>query len=248
MKQYYIYLTTNQINGKQYIGQHYGELNDSYRGSGTLILKALEAYGAENFTKEILEVCESREDANNKEQFWIAFYNAVENENFYNLADGPVVGNGYKFCKKYWDEHPEEREAHIKKWNAAGLQYWKEHPEEAKKSIEKLHEASRTYWDAHPEQKQELMQKVNQAKEDWQKLHYEEHQAQVKAWREAGSKANSKKILCLTTGEVFESACEASRYYNIPQPNISKCAKGERKSAGKHPETGEKMVWMYDEE
>ena len=45
MKYYYIYLITNKINGKQYIGQHYGELEDSYFGSGVLITKAIEKYG-----------------------------------------------------------------------------------------------------------------------------------------------------------------------------------------------------------
>lgn len=42
---FYIYLTTNLVNGKQYIGQHKGELNDSYFGSGTNITKALIKYG-----------------------------------------------------------------------------------------------------------------------------------------------------------------------------------------------------------
>ena len=37
MKQYYIYLTINLINGKKYIGKHYGELDDSYLGSGTIL-------------------------------------------------------------------------------------------------------------------------------------------------------------------------------------------------------------------
>ena len=30
MKMYYIYLTTNLINNKKYIGMHHGELNDDY--------------------------------------------------------------------------------------------------------------------------------------------------------------------------------------------------------------------------
>lgn len=58
-----------------------------------------------------------------------------------------------------------------------------------------------------------------------------------------GSETNSQKIICLTTGEIFHSQCEAARHYNIPQANISKCLKGERHSAGKHPDSGEKLTW-----
>ena len=36
MKHFYIYITTNLINNKKYIGQHYGELDDSYLGSGNI--------------------------------------------------------------------------------------------------------------------------------------------------------------------------------------------------------------------
>lgn len=37
MKQYYVYMTTNLLNGKKYIGMHYGELDDNYLGSGFLL-------------------------------------------------------------------------------------------------------------------------------------------------------------------------------------------------------------------
>jgi hypothetical protein len=50
-KRYYIYITTNLINGKQYIGKHYGLINDDYFGSGILLQKALKKYGKENFKK-----------------------------------------------------------------------------------------------------------------------------------------------------------------------------------------------------
>ena len=93
MKKYYIYLTTNLINNKKYIGQHYGELNDSYLGSGSLFKKALLKYGKINFKKEILEICNNYEELNQAEQRWINFYNAVNDDNFYNIATGGFNSN-----------------------------------------------------------------------------------------------------------------------------------------------------------
>ena len=57
-----------------------------------------------------------------------------------------------------------------------------------------------------------------------------------------------KKIICTTTGEVFNTLAEASNKYKISCPHIGECCKGKRKSAGKHPITGEKMIWMYLED
>lgn len=93
MKQFYVYLTTNQINGKKYIGQHYGELNDGYLGSGTILKKAIIKFGRENFTKEILEICDNYELLNKAEEKWITQYNAVSNPNFYNIASGGLNSN-----------------------------------------------------------------------------------------------------------------------------------------------------------
>lgn len=61
-----------------------------------------------------------------------------------------------------------------------------------------------------------------------------------------GNKSStSKKIMCINTGEVFGSIREAEREYDIPHQNIIACCKGRCKSAGKHPITGEKLVWKY---
>lgn len=62
----FVYMTTNLINGKRYIGQrkYYGKHQD-YLGSGHLLRRAVEKYGKENFSRVILEECSSREQLNN---------------------------------------------------------------------------------------------------------------------------------------------------------------------------------------
>ena len=93
MKQYYIYKTTNLINNKIYIGQHYGKLDDSYIGSGTNLKKAINKYGKENFVKEILEICETREELNEAEIKWISYFQTHSSVEIYNLAPGGL-GSG----------------------------------------------------------------------------------------------------------------------------------------------------------
>ncbi len=93
MKQYYIYLTTNLINGKKYIGQHYGELEDNYLGSGSELKIDIKKYGKNNFSKIILEICNSYSELNQAECKWIKDLNAVQDENYYNIATGGGNGN-----------------------------------------------------------------------------------------------------------------------------------------------------------
>lgn len=51
----YIYLTTNLINGKKYIGQHNGSIKDNYLGSGVLLVKAIEKYEKKILKKKFLK-------------------------------------------------------------------------------------------------------------------------------------------------------------------------------------------------
>lgn len=89
----YVYITTNLINGKRYIGQHNGTLDDSYIGSGVALLTAIKKYSKSNFKKEILQICLTQEELDNAEKYWINKYNAVSDKNFYNIAEGGLGGN-----------------------------------------------------------------------------------------------------------------------------------------------------------
>ena len=53
------------------------------------------------------------------------------------------------------------------------------------------------------------------------------------------------KVICVNTGKIYRSTREASRDTGVDNSFICKCCKGKYKSAGKHPETGEPLVWKY---
>ena len=68
--------------------------------------------------------------------------------------------------------------------------------------------------------------------------------------RSSGSNNNrAKKVICVTTGQVFNTIKEAQTFFNIKNHSgIVNCCQGKRKSAGKHPITGEKLIWEYYKE
>lgn len=85
----YIYMTTNLKNGKIYIGQHKSSKFDcNYFGSGIWFKKVFLANGKENFKCEVLEECNSLEEMNAREIYWIEQYQSRNPEVGYNLAKG----------------------------------------------------------------------------------------------------------------------------------------------------------------
>lgn len=98
---YTIYQTTNTVNSKKYIGKHATpDPYDEYLGSGVVLTKAIEKYGRDKFTKEVLFIFNTEEEMNAKERELITS-DIVLSEEYYNIALG---GDGGAIVLK--PEHP----------------------------------------------------------------------------------------------------------------------------------------------
>ncbi len=92
----YIYITTNLIDGRKYIGQKKSDtfLHEKYLGSGKILKQAIELYGKENFKVEMLCECDSKEELDEMEMYYIKFYYAQTSNKFYNICKGGEAGPG----------------------------------------------------------------------------------------------------------------------------------------------------------
>lgn len=90
----YIYITENLINNKKYIGKKQSNIFiPTYHGSGIYLLNAIKKYGEENFKTTLLEWCNSLSELNEKERYYIEINNAVNSDEYYNIATGGDGGN-----------------------------------------------------------------------------------------------------------------------------------------------------------
>lgn len=93
---HFVYITTNTVNGKKYIGDHSSEtLDDDYLGSGLLIIKAIKKCKKENFNRQILEQFNTKEAAFKSQEKYIKQYNTLV-PNGYNIS--PKGGVGITRC------------------------------------------------------------------------------------------------------------------------------------------------------
>jgi hypothetical protein len=89
-----IYKITNKINNKIYIGKDTTN-NPNYYGSGILITKSIKKYGVENFTKEVIDNCESNEILCEREKYWISFFDSCNLKVGYNITKGGDGGDTF---------------------------------------------------------------------------------------------------------------------------------------------------------
>lgn len=116
-----IYLLTNLVNKKIYVGQTWGPLErrmgkDGVKYSNSVYLyNAIQKHGVENFQYQVLEECLDQQQADQREQYWIDFYDSKNTEIGYNLKDGGSIG-----------AHSEETKAKISKTLKAQAEQWTE--------------------------------------------------------------------------------------------------------------------------
>ena len=96
-----IYVITNKINNKKYVGQVNGSIyerfkrhiRDAKNGDDLYFHRALLKYGSENFLVEEIDTAETRAELNKKEIYWIGKLDTYNNG--YNSTLGGEGGNTY---------------------------------------------------------------------------------------------------------------------------------------------------------
>ncbi len=148
-----IYKSTNKITGKIYIGQTTqslekrikGHIKESKIDKNRPFLLSINKYGSDNFTFEIIDTANNIDELNDKEIYWIDFYNSVS-PNGYNITGGGQgiktirtqelgrrISEGLKKSEKWRtllknEEYIKKRETNFISWNK-GKKFTKEHKE-----------------------------------------------------------------------------------------------------------------------
>jgi group I intron endonuclease len=212
----HIYKITNKLNGKIYIGQSTKD-DPSYLGSGIIIIKSVEKYGRDNFIKEVIEYCEG-DVVNEREIYWINFYNSTDRKIGYNISTG---GNGGNLGDMVNEKISLRQKGKILSKDIFGNIFIVDKNDERYLNGElvgfhKNMKPSNKGVPMSDEQKQKLRKPKPKTEEYKNKM------------RDAINKRPKIMIVCLNTGVVYNSMKDAAEELNLTIPNIIQVLKGRR--------------------
>lgn len=214
----FIYITTNMINGKRYIGQRkFSKGWKSYLGSGKILKQAIEKDGRENFIRDIISIAYSKEELDRLEYELIEIYNANFDRNFYNLKIGGEGGSP-------------GGESH---YNAG-----KRMSEEQKLKISETMIRNKVFrGNKNP------MFGKNGVKNVRVGYKYDvERRNKMSKSKVGKNNPRAKKVICITTGKVFDTMKEGAEFYGVRLSNLSKSIKNKR-YCGIYNDT--LLMWEY---
>jgi len=258
----FIYITTNLINGKKYVGQKtYNNRWKCYLGSGKYFKLAVKKHGRENFVKEIVAIAYCKDELNKLEAEYIKKFNAVQSADYYNVATDSFPSYiGLKHTEDYkikmkilnegklMSEKSKERmkENHYDVSGENNPNYGKHWSEEWRTNHSKaISGENNVLFGTH--RSEETKRKISESNKG--KIFSEKHLqnlSKAHKGKELGSSnPKAKKVVCLTENKIFDTLKDAAEYYNCTSSNISMCCSDRsRKHAGKLSD-GTKLQWMY---
>ena len=258
-KNYYncIYMYTNKINNKKYVGQtknlldrHRRHVQSSFnknakRDYNTPFHRAIRKYGIENFEIKILaENIETQEKLNEYEIFFIKRYKTLNIQNGYNVAEGgynnPFAGKTEKEMDEFKRKVSESRKGQMIGENNPF--YGKKHTEETKNKISKNHanvsgENNHNYGKHMSDEQKEKLRQINVGK----KLSNETKKKISNATKGKNNPRAKRVAQYDKKGnliKIWDYAKQVGEELGIATTGITRCCRGECKSA-------EGFVWKY---
>jgi group I intron endonuclease len=134
-----VYVTTNNINGKKYLGKCCHK-KTFYLGSGVALKSAIKKYGKENFTREIICEVDTLEEASEVERKLSVLWNVVDDLSWYNLKPGGDGGSlkGRNISEETKQKISRNRKGKLSQLGTLNNFYGKKHTNEWKENHSKL--------------------------------------------------------------------------------------------------------------
>jgi len=233
---YIVYIHTNKVNGKRYVGITRQKPSQRWRdGKGykhcTYFERAINKYGWDGFDHEIIADKLTEEEAKNMERLLIRELKTQDENYGYNISDG-----GDTHCISEAGRRRISENMRGEKNPCFGKIYTDE--ERARISMQTRGANNPNYGRKHtPEERRKISEAItgrHLSEEHKRKLSEYNKGRYVGRQRPDGAGRKPKRVVCIETGEVFDSVADAARakdMYNI-KTRISSVCKGKGNIAG----------------